>query len=76
MPTPILDKMRVLHPPQETLVQEVITREYSAEKPIKFISGWGGVFPQRRARGFGSVRKARPAGKAARTPDHCQFSAD
>lgn len=34
---PILDKMRVLHPPQETLVQEVITREYSAEKPIKFI---------------------------------------
>lgn len=34
---PILDKMRVLHPPQEALVPEVTAREYSAESPINFI---------------------------------------
>ena len=34
---PILDKMQVLHPPQEALVSEVSARAYSAENPIKFI---------------------------------------
>jgi len=34
---PILDKMRVLHPPQEVLVPEVKAREYSPDNPIRFI---------------------------------------
>ncbi len=34
---PILDKMRVLHPPQEVLVPELRPRAYSAQNPIKFI---------------------------------------
>lgn len=34
---PILDKMRVLHPPQEILVPEVKAREYSPDNPIRFI---------------------------------------
>ncbi|HOA21852.1 MAG TPA: glycosyltransferase family 4 protein [Anaerolineaceae bacterium] len=34
---PILDKMRVLHPPQEVLVPELRPRAYSARNPIKFI---------------------------------------
>lgn len=34
---PILDKMRVLHPPQEVLVPEVKVREYSSDNPIRFI---------------------------------------
>jgi glycosyltransferase involved in cell wall biosynthesis len=34
---PILDKMRVLHPPQEILVPEVKAREYSSDNPIRFI---------------------------------------
>jgi len=34
---PILDKMRVLHPPQEVLVPEVKAREYSSDNPIRFI---------------------------------------
>jgi glycosyltransferase involved in cell wall biosynthesis len=34
---PILDKMRVLHPPQEILVPEVKVREYSSDNPIRFI---------------------------------------
>ncbi len=34
---PILEKMRVLHPPQEALVDEVTAREYSEAHPIKFI---------------------------------------
>jgi len=34
---PILDKMRVLHPPQEILGPEVKAREYSPDNPIRFI---------------------------------------
>ncbi len=34
---PILDKMRVLHPPQEILVPEVKARESSPDNPIRFI---------------------------------------
>ena len=34
---PILDKMRVLHPPQEILAPEVKAREYSPDNPIRFI---------------------------------------
>ena len=34
---PILDKMRVLHPPQEILLPEVKAREYSPDNPIRFI---------------------------------------
>ncbi len=34
---PILDKMRVLHPPQEVLIPEVSAREYSPANPSRFI---------------------------------------
>ena len=44
---PILDKMRVLHPPQEVLVPELRPRVFRA-KPDQVHSGRRGVFPKRR----------------------------